>query len=90
MKTLSKGLNWEKKMGIRCLFVFGYLDLVINQVMNIYKINKFRIKAYSKKVWDLIDNFQEFNLTFIHKEKNHTTYSLELIASIFIIGDYEI
>lgn len=40
-------------------------------------------------MWDLIDYFQAFNLTFIHRENNHKVDSLAVIASMFIPSDYE-
>ena len=69
---------------------FWRFNLVVNQVKNKYGIKKCRLKAYSRKVWDLIDHFQAFNLTFIHREKNHMTDSLAVTASMFISDDYEI
>lgn len=63
---------------------------MINQVKNRYEIKKCTLKAYTGKVWDLIDNVQAFNITFIHREKNHREDSLVVIASMFILGDSEI
>jgi len=60
---------------------------MINQVKNRYGINKCRLNAYAKKNWDLIDNFQAFNITFNHKEKNHKANSLEATTPMFIPGD---
>ena len=76
-----------KKMNIKSLYVLGDLELVVNQVKSIYGIKKCRLKAYGKKFWDLIDHFQAFNITFIHREKNHKVDSLGVTASMFIPSD---
>jgi hypothetical protein len=76
-------------MNIKCLSVFGDSKLVVNQVKSKYGIKKFQLKEYSKKVWDLTDHFQAFNITFIHREKNHNPYSLAIIASMFSLCDPE-
>ena len=65
-EALVQGLELAKNMGINFLFVFRYLELVINQTMNKYGINKCILVAYAKNFWDLIENFQAFNTTFIH------------------------
>ena len=36
---------------------------------------------------DLIDNFEEFNITSIHKERNHKEYSLVVSTSMFTLDD---
>lgn len=71
------------------LVFFGDSELVVNQDKNKHGIKKCRLKAYAKKVWDLIDCFQAFDITFIHREKNHREDSLTLIVSMFILGDPE-
>lgn len=77
-------------MNIKCVYVFGYSELVVNQVKNKYGIKKCRLKAYAKKVWDLINRFQAFNVTFIHWEKYHRENSLAITASMFSPGDLDI
>lgn len=64
-ESLIEGLELEKYMSIKFLCVFGDSEIVVNQVKNIYKIKKCRDKAYARKVWDLTDHFQAFDITFI-------------------------
>jgi ribonuclease HI len=55
-EALVLGLRTAKDTAIDFLAVFGDSELVINQVRNIHKDKKQRIKQYKNEVWDLIDN----------------------------------
>ena len=72
-------------MGIKFLYVMGDSKFVVNHIKNKYRIKKFRLKAYAKKVWDLIDTFEALDITFIHREKNHREDSLADSTSMFIL-----
>ena len=88
-EVVIQGLELVKDMNIKSLSIFGDLDLVVNQVKNRYGIKKCRLKAYAKKFWDLIDHFKAFNITFIHREKNHKVDSLGVTTSMSIPSDPE-
>lgn len=77
-----QGLKLVKEMNIISLSVFGDSKLVVNKSRAYMELKKCRIKEYSKKVWDLINHFQAFNITFIHREKNHSVDSL--IVTTFV------
>lgn len=87
-ESLIQALELEKNMGIRCLWVFGDSELVINQVKKNYGIKKSRLKEYVRKVWDLMKAFQVFNITLIHKEKNPREDSLAMSTLMFIPDDF--
>lgn len=88
-EALIKGLELTMNMGIRCLYVFGDSRILINQIKNKYGIKKRILKAYTRKVWDLIENFQAFNITLIHRKNNHKEYSLALFVSMFVLDSSE-
>lgn len=79
-----QGLELEKHVGIKYLSILGYSKLKVNHIKNKYGIKKCRLKAYAKKVWDLIDTFKEFNITFIHRERNHRADSLVVFSYLFV------
>jgi hypothetical protein len=45
------------------------------------------LKHYAKRVWDIIDSFNSFNITFVPQEKNKKTDSLAVATSLFNTDD---
>ena len=83
--ALIQGLEFNQCMRIKCLCIMGYFELVVNHIKNKYGIKKCRLKTYAKKVWDLIDSFEAFNIIFIHRVKNHQVDSLVVSTSVFLL-----
>jgi ribonuclease HI len=70
-EALVLGLRAAKDMGIKEIFVFGDVELIINQIKNIYQAKHPRLRSYRNEVWDLIDSFfLSFNISFIPREEN--------------------
>jgi hypothetical protein len=69
--------------------VTGYLELVIKQIIQRYKIKKERLKLYFKRVNELMEYFSSFNIAFILRDKNHKVNSLALVASLSNTGDVQ-
>jgi ribonuclease HI len=69
-------------MKIEHLIVIGDSDLVINHITQRYKIKKERLKLYFKRVNELMESFNSFNIAFIPRDKNHKADSLALVASL--------
>jgi ribonuclease HI len=85
-EALVLGMRDAKKMGIKEVTVFGDVELIIQQVKNIYWDKHPQIRSYRNEVWDLIDNFfSAFNITFIPREENTSAESLAVSASLFRI-----
>ena len=57
-------------MKIEHLTVTRDSDLVINQVIQKYKIKKEILKLYFKRVNELMESFSSFNISFIPRDKN--------------------
>jgi hypothetical protein len=64
------------------LIMIGESKLVINQVIQRYKIKKQRLKLYFKRVKELMECFNSFNISFIPRDKNKKEDSLALAASL--------
>jgi ribonuclease HI len=79
---LIQGMVLAQEMKIEHLIVTRDSDLVINQVMQKYKIKKEKLKLYFKIVNELMESFSSFNISFIPRDKNHKANSLALVASL--------
>ena len=85
-EALVLGLRATKDLGIQQLVVFGDSKLVVQQVKNVYQVKQQLLKVYRNKVWYLMDNLlSAFNISFIPRYHNDTTYSLSLTATLFKI-----
>jgi ribonuclease HI len=83
-EALLLGLNFTKEMGIKGMKVFGYVDLIIQQVNSTFQEKHVRLKAYSDEVWKIRDCFSIFGISYVPRVMNHLVDSLAISASIFI------
>jgi ribonuclease HI len=83
-EALILGLNTSKEMGIKGLKVFGYADLIIQQVNSTFQAKHVRLKAYRDEVWKIRDSFSIFGISYIPRDMNHIANSLVVSASMFI------
>ena len=63
-EALLFGVKAAKEMGIMCIKIFGYVDLIIQQVNNTFQAKNVRLKAYRDEVWKLRDSFMFFTLIY--------------------------
>ena len=52
-EALLLGLHALKDLGAKRVQIFGYLELVINQVNDFYQTKHPRMRAYMNEVWDM-------------------------------------
>lgn len=80
-ETLIQGLQLAQHRGIKFLKVFGDSTLVVNQVkdQNITKI--YLLKVYKHRVWDLLKDFQAFNIQPILRIKNKHVDRLVVVGT---------
>jgi ribonuclease HI len=65
-EALVLGLRAAKDLGIEEISIFGYAELIVHQIINIYQDKHPQLRSYRNKVWDLIDNFfLDFNISFV-------------------------
>jgi ribonuclease HI len=69
-----------QEMKIEHLIVIGDFELVINKVTQRYNIKKEIFKLYFKRVNELMEALNSFNISFIPMGKNHKEDSLSLVA----------
>jgi ribonuclease HI len=80
-KALVLGLRAAKYMGIKEISMFGYAELIVYQVKNIYQAKHPRLR---NKFWDLVDSFfLAFNISFVPRAENSMVDSLVVSASSF-------
>jgi ribonuclease HI len=83
-EALVLGLNTAKDMKIQGLKVFGDANMIIQQIKNTFQDKHVRLKAYGDEVWNLIDSFLAFNISYIPRAMNQLADSLAVSASTFI------
>jgi hypothetical protein len=85
-EALVLGMRATEEMGIKEIVVFRDVELIIQQVRNVYRAKHPQLRSYRNEVWDLIDNFfLAFNISFIPREENTLADSLVVSASMFKI-----
>jgi ribonuclease HI len=62
-EALIQGMILAQEMKIDHIIVTGNFELVINQVTQRYKIKKERLKLYFKRVNELMEAFDSFNIS---------------------------
>ena len=68
-EALIHGLHWAMKKGIKNLQVFGDSELIVNQVRGQHATKNDLLKNYKNMVWDLIEDFEAFNIVSIPRKK---------------------
>jgi hypothetical protein len=63
--------------------VFGYADLIIQQIKSTFQAKHVKLKEYRDEVWNLIDSFLDFNISYIPRGMNQIVDSLAVSASTF-------
>jgi ribonuclease HI len=86
-EALIQGLTLALQMQVKYLVVTGDSELVINHIKRRYRIKKERLKHYARRVWEIIDSFNSFNISFVPREKNQKVDSLAVVASLFNTDD---
>ena len=80
-EALLLGLRLAHKYGIKCLKVVGDYKLVVSQVKNVYVLKNKRLKQYRNVVWDMIEFFDAFGITWKYRSCNKMA---DLLANIAI------
>ena len=83
------GLNVLKDLKENRIDVYGYFELVVNQVNGIYQTKHPSMRAYINEVWDMLGNFfNEHRVMVIPRIQNKITDSLDFAAGAFKILIY--
>ena len=71
-------------MGITQIEVFGYSNLIVQQIKSIYQTKNPRMRDYRNAEWDLIDHFfHAFNISVVLGEENNKFNASSEAASNF-------
>jgi len=68
-------------LNVVILKVVGDLEIVVWKVCNTIYYLSLHLKSYQKKVWQLISNFQAFNIIFVPCTRNIAANALKNVAS---------
>jgi ribonuclease HI len=76
-------LNAAKDMNIQGLKVYGDVDMIIQKIKNTFQAKHVSLKEYREEVWNLIDYFLAFNISYIPRAMNQLVGSLDVSTSTF-------
>lgn len=62
---LLQGLNKAIGMNVKNIKAFGNSQIIVDQVRKRRHCNSPHLVRFQHEVWDLIDNFGSFNITYI-------------------------
>ena len=73
-------------MNISEISVFGDVELIIQQIRNVYQTKHPRLRDYRNAIWIIVeDSFLYFNISFVPRESNILADALSISASSFKI-----
>ena len=64
-EALILGFKIMKELQAKRVHIYGYLELVMKQVIGTYQANHPSMRAYRNMVLDLLESFKEFQLSII-------------------------
>lgn len=80
-EALILGLLCAIKKGAKILHVLGDSFLVTKQVRQKFSCNDKRLKRYRNRVWDMVEDFNAFNIKFNYRIDNQVANALAQAAS---------
>ena len=69
-EALVQGLKKEMELKVKNIKVYGDSEIIVKQVRNKIHCISPHLKAYQNEVWDLLTNFDAFNIFSIPRVKN--------------------
>lgn len=78
-ERLLQGLKKAIGMNVKNIKVFGDSQIIIDQVRKRIHCNSPHVVRYQHEVWDLIDSFDSFNITYIPRGQNQ---DVDLMANM--------
>ena len=69
--TMLEGLITAKKMGIKRIKIFSDSQLVVRQIRGEYKIKKETLKKINKKIMEILESFEEFEINSVPRENKY-------------------
>ena len=82
-EALVLGLKVLKDLKAKKIYIYGDLELIINQFKGSYQAKHPRLRSYRNLVLDLLESFKEYNLSVIPRKKNVIDHTLEVSVGVF-------
>jgi ribonuclease HI len=79
-KALTRGLQKAEELGLETISVFLDSELVVRQVLKVYKVKKTELKPYFEEASKRIQSFKKFSIQHIPREQNKKADSLANLA----------
>ena len=80
-KGLLQGLRKVIYLKVKCLKVYGDLEIVVKYVCNTIHCNSNHLQWYQNEVWRLINEFDYFNIISVPRGQNKDTDLMDNISS---------
>ena len=80
-EALVQGLKKAIELKVKNMKVYGDSEIVINQIRNKSHWISLHLKAYQNEVWELLTNFDAFNIFSIPRVKNVAANLLATLAA---------
>ncbi|KAH9310678.1 hypothetical protein KI387_025713, partial [Taxus chinensis] len=77
-------LKMIKEKGVKNIKAQGDVELIVNQVKNVYQVKNDHLKHYSNMVWDCIEDCEAFSIKSMFTEHNDKANSLVMLASLLL------
>ena len=78
---LLQGLLKVIDMKVKFLKVYGHSEIVVKQVRNIIHCNSHHLQRYQHEVWNIINEFDFFNMIVVPRGQNNDVDLMVNIAS---------
>lgn len=80
-------MHWERKKNINNSQAFEDSELIVNQVRGQNASKNDFLKSYKKKLWNLIEYFETFNINFIPRKNKEDADNIIAIGATFDIAE---
>ncbi|KAL0381211.1 UNVERIFIED_CONTAM: hypothetical protein Sangu_0185400 [Sesamum angustifolium] len=86
-QALVMGLQMALEMGIIQMEVYGDSKLIINQLLNIYKVKKDDLVAFFQQASHLLKDFEGVTLNHIPRNENRMANALANLATTLALSE---
>ena len=83
-EALIQGLKKAIEFKVKNLKVYGDSEIIVKQVRNKIHFLSPHLKVYQSKVWDLLVNFDAFNIVSIPRLKNEAMHLLATSTAMLV------
>ena len=69
-RALIAGIKGSIQHGVDIIHIVGDSQLIVKQVLGVFKVNKTELKIHCKYVLELLEHFDEFSIKWVPRNQN--------------------